>query len=234
MTGTFLRRCTQMARTSSLVTTRLTVTVSLWHSRVSPRRWRGGGLDVCTAVVTRRWPWPPGWSRPGGRVQPTFACWCLPEVLTEIRIETWLWSCCRKFHNIYGHGASFSISGSSSSMIRFRQKLKKSAWKSTLLWFANNGQTCCALQIMGRPVASHSNKMLAVAFANLLTRSTGCAHSFIARSGKCSLFSLLRMLRPSIVRDSDTGPRDGITEVEFNKALQVLNSSFKVISWPKY
>ena len=110
-------------------------------------------------------------------------------------------------------------------MIRFRQKLKKSAWKSTLLL-----QVCCALQIMGRPVASHSNKMFAVAFANLLTRFTGCAHSFIARSGKCSLFSLLRMLRPSIVRDSDTGPRDGITEVEFNKALQVLNSSFKVIS----
>ena len=85
---------------------------------------------------------------------------------------------------------------------------------------------------MGRPVASISNRRFAVALANLLTRSTGCPHNAIARSGKCSIFSLLRVIRPSIVRDSDTGPRDGISEVEFNKALQVFCSTgFEVIEF---
>ena len=77
---------------------------------------------------------------------------------------------------------------------------------------------------MGRPAASQENKAIAVAFANLVTRQTDSHDDVVARSGRCSIFSVLKGSCPAIIRDGADGPRDGITEVEFNKALQVIDS----------
>ncbi len=77
---------------------------------------------------------------------------------------------------------------------------------------------------MGRPAASKENKKLAVAIAVMVTRKTdqtGSPDDTIARSGKCSIYALLNLLIPNIIRSTDSGIRDGISEVEFNKALQV-------------
>ncbi len=76
---------------------------------------------------------------------------------------------------------------------------------------------------MGRPAASKANKIFAVALAHLLTHHTDNPSDTIARCGKCSVFALLKLISPAIVRDNDTGPRDGISEVELNKALQVCS-----------
>ena len=74
---------------------------------------------------------------------------------------------------------------------------------------------------MGRPAASKANRRFAVDFAHLVTRRTDVLGSTIARCGKCSIYSLLKSASPAVVRDANTGPRDGISEVEFNKELQV-------------
>jgi hypothetical protein len=55
----------------------------------------------------------------------------------------------------------------------------------------------------------------------MLTRQTDNPSDTIARCGKCSIFALLTILSPSIIRENNSGPRDGISEVELNKALQV-------------
>ena len=78
---------------------------------------------------------------------------------------------------------------------------------------------------MGRPAASGENKQFAVALAHLVTHRTDNPSDTIARRGKCSIFALLKIFYPSIVRDNDKGPRDGISEVELNKALQVCKSA---------
>ncbi len=78
---------------------------------------------------------------------------------------------------------------------------------------------------MGRPAASEANKNFAVAVAHLVTQRTDDPSDTIARCGKCSIFALLKIFSPAIVRDQDTGPRDGISEVELNKALQVSKST---------
>ena len=83
--------------------------------------------------------------------------------------------------------------------------------------------------IMGRPAASEINKRVAVKLANLVTQSADSKNSTIARCGLCSLYNLLRSVRPEIARNFNEGPRDGISEVEFNKALQanpVFSPSF--------
>ncbi len=74
---------------------------------------------------------------------------------------------------------------------------------------------------MGRPAASEANKQLAVAIAAMVTRKTGSHSDTIARSGNCSIYALLKVLIPTIIRSTDSRLRDGISEVEFNKALQV-------------
>jgi hypothetical protein len=74
---------------------------------------------------------------------------------------------------------------------------------------------------MGRPAASEVNKNLAVEMALIVTRISISSNDMIARSGKCSVYALFKTLCPGIVRESNFGPRDGISEVEFNKALQV-------------
>ena len=75
---------------------------------------------------------------------------------------------------------------------------------------------------MGRPTASPMNKSIAQVFARALTTRTANPDDKIARCGQCSLFSLLRQALPQIVRDENFGNRGGISEVEFNKVLQVL------------
>ena len=83
---------------------------------------------------------------------------------------------------------------------------------------------------MGRPAVSPANKKIAVSIALMVTRKTDNPSDTIARSGKCSIFTLLKILSPSIIRENKEGPRDGITEIEFNKALQVfkgINSKYK-------
>lgn len=80
---------------------------------------------------------------------------------------------------------------------------------------------------MGRPAASETNKVVAIAFAKLVTLETDNPDNIIARCGLCSIFSLLSKVFPSIVRDERFGPREGISEVELNKALQVTFANHK-------
>ncbi len=74
---------------------------------------------------------------------------------------------------------------------------------------------------MGRPCASEENKMAALAFASIITKQTMNHDDLLARCGRCSLFATLQQMYPHIIREADTGDRDGISEVEFNKLLQV-------------
>jgi hypothetical protein len=74
---------------------------------------------------------------------------------------------------------------------------------------------------MGRPTASKENKEFSLAFAQLTTCQSESCDQIVARCGECSIFALLRMTFPTIVRNEDAIPRDGISEVEFNKVLQV-------------
>jgi hypothetical protein len=75
---------------------------------------------------------------------------------------------------------------------------------------------------MGRPCASQENKMAALAFASLITQHSSNPDDLLARCGRCSLFATLQEMFPHITRDADGGDRDGISEVEFNKILQVM------------
>ncbi len=74
---------------------------------------------------------------------------------------------------------------------------------------------------MGRSAASEKNKAVAVAFAQLVTQKTDNPDDIIARCGKCSIYAVLKEVCPLIVRDENSGPRERISEVEINKALQV-------------
>ncbi len=76
---------------------------------------------------------------------------------------------------------------------------------------------------MGRPCASPENKMAALAFATMTTQHSSDPDDLLARCGRCSLFATLQDMFPHIVRVADIGERDGISEVEFNKLLQVLH-----------
>ena len=73
---------------------------------------------------------------------------------------------------------------------------------------------------MVRPTGSPINRRLALEFAKLVTRHTGNDDDLVARCGRCSLFSTLQEIFPSVVRDESGGARDGLSEVEFNKLLQ--------------
>ncbi len=79
---------------------------------------------------------------------------------------------------------------------------------------------------MGRPAASPANKKLAVSIALMVTRQTDKSSDTIARGGMCSIFELLKSVSPTITRQNNEGPRDGITEIELNKALQVCTCAF--------
>ncbi len=74
---------------------------------------------------------------------------------------------------------------------------------------------------MGRPTASLQVKSASLAFVRMITRVTGDTLDMLARCGCCSVFSVLREVAPSLARLGDSGNRDGISEVELNKLLQV-------------
>ena len=78
---------------------------------------------------------------------------------------------------------------------------------------------------MGRPSASGTNKRFSISIAQIITYHSDNDEEMIARCGKCSVFAVLNATCPEIVRNEDSQPRDGITEVEFNKVLQVLCAS---------
>jgi hypothetical protein len=86
---------------------------------------------------------------------------------------------------------------------------------------------------MGRPCASPENKMAALAFATMTTQHSSDPDDLLARCGRCSLFATLQDMFPHIVRVADIGERDGISEVEFNKLLQVLLHYDNGIRFPK-
>jgi hypothetical protein len=75
---------------------------------------------------------------------------------------------------------------------------------------------------MVRPTGSPTNRRIALEFAKLVTRNTGDHNDLLARCGQCSLFSTLQEMFPSVVRDGSGGQRDGLSEVEYNKLLQVI------------
>ena len=77
---------------------------------------------------------------------------------------------------------------------------------------------------MGRPSASAENKVIAIEFAKAVTRKTSDPKDLLARCGRCSLFSVFQEMFPQIVRDGTSSARHGLTEVEFNKLLQVLEN----------
>jgi hypothetical protein len=74
---------------------------------------------------------------------------------------------------------------------------------------------------MGRPTASDTNRRAGLALVRALTRLTADALDIVARCGGCGLYSAVGELLPQIVR---AGARDGISEVELNKTLQVDHS----------
>jgi hypothetical protein len=86
-------------------------------------------------------------------------------------------------------------------------------------------QSCAPFE-MGRPTASAYNKQFAVAMACLVTAETDNPNDTVARCGPYSIFALVKQVCPSIVRDTDSGPRDGLSEVELNKALQVRHPQY--------
>jgi hypothetical protein len=77
------------------------------------------------------------------------------------------------------------------------------------------------LRTMVRPSGSPANRMIALEFAKLVTRQTGDDEDLVACCGRCSLFSTLQETFPNMARDNSGSERDGLSEVEYNKLLQV-------------
>jgi hypothetical protein len=61
--------------------------------------------------------------------------------------------------------------------------------------------------------------MAALAFASIITTPSSDPDALLARCGRCSLFAAFQEMFPHIIREA--GERDCISEVEFNKLLQV-------------
>ena len=76
---------------------------------------------------------------------------------------------------------------------------------------------------MVRPVASELNRAIALAFAASVTQITRDTVDTVARNGRCGLFSALKDVYPQIARDELSRVRDGVSEMEFNKTLQVVD-----------
>ncbi len=87
---------------------------------------------------------------------------------------------------------------------------------------------------MGRPAASLQNKHVAIAIAKLVTAETEYHSDTVARCGPCSIFAIVKHACPAIIRQSDSGPRDGLSEVELNKVLQVRSISEVRASFPRF
>ncbi len=78
---------------------------------------------------------------------------------------------------------------------------------------------------MGRPTSSENNRMVALEFAKMITRKTDDGDDQIARRGACSIFSVLIATCPQLIRGGNVGDRKGVSEIEFNKLLQVPKAS---------
>ncbi len=76
---------------------------------------------------------------------------------------------------------------------------------------------------MVRPTPSDTNKRVALAFAKAVTRTTNKIFDMVARRGPSSLFSALKEIYPEVVYCGPPYPRDGVSEMVFNKTLQVFN-----------
>jgi hypothetical protein len=74
---------------------------------------------------------------------------------------------------------------------------------------------------MVRPTPSDINKRVALAFARAVTQTTNKNVDMVPRSGTRSLFSALKETFPEVVYCGPPYPRDGISEIVFNKTLQV-------------
>jgi hypothetical protein len=78
---------------------------------------------------------------------------------------------------------------------------------------------------MPRPRVSPENQQLALEFAYMVTTSEDAAESYIARYGQKSIYAVLSMVHPDIIRtDSCNANRKGISNAEF---LRVLAESCK-------
>ena len=62
---------------------------------------------------------------------------------------------------------------------------------------------------------------MALAYAKSVTIQTGDPDDLLPRSGNCSLFCILQEMHPQIVRNGFDGQRNGISEVELDKSLEV-------------
>mmetsp|Transcript_40975 Transcript_40975/g.82471 ORF Transcript_40975/g.82471 Transcript_40975/m.82471 type:complete len:253 (+) Transcript_40975:23-781(+) len=74
---------------------------------------------------------------------------------------------------------------------------------------------------MPRLRASKDNRALLVQFAFACTKQTGHPSDFVARSGSYSIFSALAQCCPAAVRTDLDGARDGISDSEGRKELQL-------------
>eukprot|EP00961_Rhodomonas_salina_P113020 1520548-Rhodomonas_salina.1 len=72
---------------------------------------------------------------------------------------------------------------------------------------------------MGRPSASQQNKVLGICFAKTMCKATDSKKDFVARSGPYSMFMAIKEIYPLCIRE-ETFFRDGLNEVQLNKALQ--------------
>jgi hypothetical protein len=75
---------------------------------------------------------------------------------------------------------------------------------------------------MVRPTPSETNKKVALAFARAVTLTTNKKKDEVARSGPSSIFSALVDIYPQAVYCGPSSRRDGISEMVFNKTLQVV------------
>jgi hypothetical protein len=76
---------------------------------------------------------------------------------------------------------------------------------------------------MGRAAASEVNKTIALAFAKIITQRTDNPHELVARCGRYSIYSTFQEMFPYLVREGHLENREGVSEVEFNKVLQVIH-----------
>ena len=74
---------------------------------------------------------------------------------------------------------------------------------------------------MGKSRSLETNRAAALAFAQIITQSTGATDDQIARRGNCSIFSVLLAVCPSLVRGGQSLNSNGLSEIEFIKMLQV-------------
>jgi len=72
---------------------------------------------------------------------------------------------------------------------------------------------------MGRPVASTQNKVIGICFAKSAIKTTDAKMDLVARSGPYSVYQALTEVYPLCIQ-AQTNFRDGLTEVQLNKALQ--------------